>query len=256
MLVLDDYHLVDDEQIHESVVTCSSTCPRRAAGAHHARRTRRSRSAADARPRPAAGDPAAGSALQRHRGSRTAERRARPQARRRADRAPAAAHRGLGGRAPARRAVAARARRRRRPSSRSSRATTASSSTTSARRCSIGQPPRSARVPAAHGDPRADVRAAVRSADRRRGRRRDAADVERENLFVVALDSTRRWYRYHHLFGDLLRHDLEAAEPGLVTELHARAASWFAEQGRSPTRSITRWRPATGRPPSSWRATG
>ena len=57
------------------------------------------------------------------------------------------------------------------------------------------------------------------------------ADVERENLFVIALDSTRRWYRYHHLFGDLLRHDLEAAEPGVVTELHARAASWFADQG-------------------------
>lgn len=57
------------------------------------------------------------------------------------------------------------------------------------------------------------------------------ADVERENLFVVALDSTRRWFRYHHLFGDLLRHDLEAAEPGLVKELHARAAGWFAEQG-------------------------
>ncbi len=56
------------------------------------------------------------------------------------------------------------------------------------------------------------------------------AEVERDNLFVVALDSTRRWYRYHHLFGDLLRHDLEAAEPGLVTELHARAAAWFSEQ--------------------------
>jgi LuxR family transcriptional regulator, maltose regulon positive regulatory protein len=57
------------------------------------------------------------------------------------------------------------------------------------------------------------------------------AEVERENLFVVALDSTRRWYRYHHLFGDLLRHDLEAAEPRLVPELHARAAAWFADQG-------------------------
>jgi len=57
------------------------------------------------------------------------------------------------------------------------------------------------------------------------------ADVERENLFVVPLDSTRRWYRYHHLFGDLLRHDLEATEPSLVTELHARAAAWFADQG-------------------------
>jgi LuxR family maltose regulon positive regulatory protein len=57
------------------------------------------------------------------------------------------------------------------------------------------------------------------------------AEVERENLFVIALDSTRRWYRYHHLFGDLLRHDLEAVEPGMVAELHGRAATWFADQG-------------------------
>jgi LuxR family maltose regulon positive regulatory protein len=59
------------------------------------------------------------------------------------------------------------------------------------------------------------------------------AEIERENLFVVALDSTRRWYRYHHLFGELLRHDLEATEPELVTELHARAAAWFADQGHA-----------------------
>jgi LuxR family maltose regulon positive regulatory protein len=55
------------------------------------------------------------------------------------------------------------------------------------------------------------------------------AEIERENLFVVALDSTRRWYRYHHLFGELLRHDLEETEPGLMTELHACAAAWFAD---------------------------
>jgi LuxR family maltose regulon positive regulatory protein len=60
------------------------------------------------------------------------------------------------------------------------------------------------------------------------------AEIERENLFVVALDSTRRWYRYHHLFGDLLRHDLAATEPELVVELHARAAAWFADQGLAP----------------------
>jgi LuxR family maltose regulon positive regulatory protein len=57
------------------------------------------------------------------------------------------------------------------------------------------------------------------------------AEIERENLFVVALDSVRRWYRYHHLFGDLLRHDLEASEPDSVAGLHARAAAWFAEHG-------------------------
>jgi len=56
------------------------------------------------------------------------------------------------------------------------------------------------------------------------------AEIERENLFVVALDSTRRWYRYHHLFGDLLRHDLQATEPELTRQLHAGAAAWFAQE--------------------------
>jgi LuxR family maltose regulon positive regulatory protein len=60
------------------------------------------------------------------------------------------------------------------------------------------------------------------------------AEIERENLFLVALDSTRRWYRYHHLFGDLLRHDLEQTAPGLIPELHARAAAWFAEHDMAP----------------------
>jgi LuxR family maltose regulon positive regulatory protein len=55
-------------------------------------------------------------------------------------------------------------------------------------------------------------------------------EIERQNLFVVALDSTRRWYRYHHLFGDLLRHDLQATEPELIPQLHAGAAAWFAQE--------------------------
>jgi LuxR family transcriptional regulator, maltose regulon positive regulatory protein len=51
--------------------------------------------------------------------------------------------------------------------------------------------------------------------------------LERENAFVVALDSQREWYRYHHLFGELLRHELMRTRPGLVSELHRRASAWY-----------------------------
>ncbi len=52
-------------------------------------------------------------------------------------------------------------------------------------------------------------------------------DLERANLFLIPLDAERRWYRYHHLFADLLRHRLGHEHPTLVAELHRRAAHWF-----------------------------
>src|SRR3954452_696405 len=55
--------------------------------------------------------------------------------------------------------------------------------------------------------------------------------LERENLFVVALDDERRWYRYHHLFADALRARLAARHAGRVAELHAAASRWLAENG-------------------------
>jgi LuxR family maltose regulon positive regulatory protein len=55
--------------------------------------------------------------------------------------------------------------------------------------------------------------------------------IERENLFVVPLDMSRRWYRYHHLFGELLRAELQRTEPDLVAGLHRRAADWFEGEG-------------------------
>jgi LuxR family maltose regulon positive regulatory protein len=55
--------------------------------------------------------------------------------------------------------------------------------------------------------------------------------LERENLFVVALDDERRWYRYHHLFADALRARLAGGEAGRVARLHATAARWLAEHG-------------------------
>ena len=55
--------------------------------------------------------------------------------------------------------------------------------------------------------------------------------LERDNLFVVPLDDRRHWYRYHHLFADVLRGRLLDERPGLVNELHARAATWHEQEG-------------------------
>jgi LuxR family maltose regulon positive regulatory protein len=51
--------------------------------------------------------------------------------------------------------------------------------------------------------------------------------LDRANLFVVPLDDQRRWYRYHHLFADLLRARLLDQRPGDVAELHRRASAWW-----------------------------
>jgi LuxR family maltose regulon positive regulatory protein len=50
--------------------------------------------------------------------------------------------------------------------------------------------------------------------------------LEASNLLLVPLDRQRRWYRYHHLFQELLSAELDRREPELVPALHARAASW------------------------------
>jgi LuxR family maltose regulon positive regulatory protein len=56
-------------------------------------------------------------------------------------------------------------------------------------------------------------------------------ELERANLFLVPLDEERRWYRFHHLFGDLLRARLMQSETDLVPELHRRAAEWAEQHG-------------------------
>jgi LuxR family maltose regulon positive regulatory protein len=53
------------------------------------------------------------------------------------------------------------------------------------------------------------------------------AEIERANLFLIPLDDKRRWYRYHHLFGNLLLDELRRAERDLVPALHRRAAAWY-----------------------------
>ncbi len=57
------------------------------------------------------------------------------------------------------------------------------------------------------------------------------AELERSNLLLVALDTRREWYRYHHLFGDLLRHELEATERASLPDLHRRASAWCRDAG-------------------------
>jgi LuxR family transcriptional regulator, maltose regulon positive regulatory protein len=55
--------------------------------------------------------------------------------------------------------------------------------------------------------------------------------LERANLFIVSLDTQRRWYRYHALFTEALRHRLEQTQPAFVPILHHRASQWYAQQG-------------------------
>ncbi len=55
--------------------------------------------------------------------------------------------------------------------------------------------------------------------------------LENANVFVIALDDERQWFRYHHLFADALRSRLTAADPQRVQRLHRAAADWYAEHG-------------------------
>jgi LuxR family maltose regulon positive regulatory protein len=62
--------------------------------------------------------------------------------------------------------------------------------------------------------------------------------LERANLFIVPLDNERRWYRYHHLFADLLRQRLQQSAASFagderrgVAELHSRASQWYEDHG-------------------------
>ena len=55
--------------------------------------------------------------------------------------------------------------------------------------------------------------------------------VERAGLFLVPLDEVRGWWRYHHLFADLLRARLQQEQPGQAAQLHRNAAAWYEEHG-------------------------
>jgi len=63
------------------------------------------------------------------------------------------------------------------------------------------------------------------------GGERVLQDLEAANAFVVSLDARRSWFRYHHLFADLLQLELRRTTPGEVIALHRAAAGWFAGHG-------------------------
>jgi LuxR family transcriptional regulator, maltose regulon positive regulatory protein len=63
------------------------------------------------------------------------------------------------------------------------------------------------------------------------GSQRVLEEVERAGLFLVPLDEVRGWWRYHHLFADLLRARLLQERPGRVPELHRNAAAWYDDHG-------------------------
>ena len=60
------------------------------------------------------------------------------------------------------------------------------------------------------------------------------ATLERSNLFVFPLDDKRQWYRYHHLFADVLRARLTDEQPDQVYDLHRRASLWYEQNGLAP----------------------
>lgn len=64
--------------------------------------------------------------------------------------------------------------------------------------------------------------------------------LERANLFLIPLDAQSNWYRYHHLFADLLRRRLEQSHPEQVKHLHRRAAVWF-EKHHLPLEAVRHW---------------
>jgi LuxR family maltose regulon positive regulatory protein len=59
-------------------------------------------------------------------------------------------------------------------------------------------------------------------------------ELERSNLFIIPLDNERRWYRYHHLFADLLKQRLKLTHPSLIDDLHAKASTWYEENDNLP----------------------
>ena len=63
---------------------------------------------------------------------------------------------------------------------------------------------------------------------------RTLEDLERGNLFLVPLDSQRSWYRYHHMFADVLQARLLAEHPDQVPDLHRRASAWYAAHDLVP----------------------
>jgi LuxR family maltose regulon positive regulatory protein len=77
------------------------------------------------------------------------------------------------------------------------------------------------------------------------GGERTLQDLEQANAFVVSLDASRSWFRYHQLFAGLLRLELRRTAPGEVAGLHRAAAAWLARHGY-PVEAIRHCSPMPG----------
>ena len=65
----------------------------------------------------------------------------------------------------------------------------------------------------------------------RQGSQAVLLELDQKNLFLNPLDDVRRWYRYHHLFADVLKHHLQQSMGAEVLDLHKRASVWYEENG-------------------------
>jgi LuxR family maltose regulon positive regulatory protein len=63
-------------------------------------------------------------------------------------------------------------------------------------------------------------------------------ELERANLFIIPLDTERRWYRYHPLFGEALQTYLHHTNPGMAPDLQRRAAEWYEQQQGTPDAAL------------------
>ena len=77
--------------------------------------------------------------------------------------------------------------------------------------------------------------------------------LERSNIFLVALDDRQGWYRYHHLFQQLLQKQLqERMSKDEIAMLHRRASAWFADQGLIEKRSSMHSQGETSQVRGNW----
>ena len=139
--------------------------------------------------------------------------------------------RGLGGRVAAGRAVTARTATMPPLSWPRSPAATGTSWTTWPRRCSRGRTSSCGRSCSRR---RCSDRLSGPLCDAVTGREGSQAlleEAERAGLFLIPLDEVRGWWRYHHLFADLLRARLQEEQPGRAAQLHRNAAAWYEQHG-------------------------
>ncbi len=186
-------------------------------------------------------------------GGRLPRRRDRARAGRARRRGPGGPDRGLDRVPAARRDLAARTGTTRRGSSRGSPATTGTSWTTSSRRSSTASPRTSATSCSAPPSSSGSPAPCATPSPRRPASGQMLESLERRNLFVVPLDDQRRWYRYHHLFADVLRRAPARRAPRPGRRAAPARQRVVPGRRRAPaTPSGTPSPPATSPAPPTW----